>query len=255
MYDIECSGTLSTEGQLQKKVHISYDAISVKPDCINVLVLIEPPSILDITDIARANADKFDLILTWREDLLDLPNAQKFIFGCCWIEWDEFKPDKQKVCSFNTSDKGWAPGHLLRQQIWEGLKDAEDFNGFGIVKHKSPPRTPNKNFLFETAKYHIVVENEQRDNWITEKLIDCLASKTIPIYWGASNIGDYFNTDGMIIFNTIEELKDILDNLDEKFYDDRVDVVEENYEKSKEYWDFHARVKHEITEFIGGENV
>ena len=24
MYDIECSGTLSTEGQLQKKVHISY---------------------------------------------------------------------------------------------------------------------------------------------------------------------------------------------------------------------------------------
>ena len=100
-----------------------------------------------------------------------------------------------------------------------------------------------------------LLENEQRDNWITEKLIDCLASKTIPIYWGASNIGDYFNTDGMIIFNTIEELKDILDNLDEKFYDDRVDVVEENYEKSKEYWDFHARVKHEISEFIGGQNV
>ena len=157
----------------------------------------------------------------------------------------------QRVCSFNTSDKGWAPGHKLRQQIWAGLEDAEELNGFSIVKHKSPPRTPNKNFLFETAKYHIVVENEQRDNWITEKLIDCLASKTIPIYWGASNIGEYFNTDGMIIFNTLEELKDILDNLDEKFYDDRVKVVEENYEKSKEYWDFHARVKHEIAEFIG----
>ena len=56
----------------------------------------------------------------------------------------------------------------------------------------------------------------------------------------------------MIIFNNIEELKDILDNLDEKFYDDRVDIVEENYEKSKEYWDFHARVKHVIAEFIGG---
>lgn len=137
-------------------------------------------------------------------------------------------------------------------QVWEGLQEAEDLNGFNIVKHKSPPRTPNKNFLFETAKYYIVIENEQRDNWITEKLIDCLASKTIPIYWGASNIGDYFNTDGMIIFNNIEELKDILDNLDEKFYDDRVDIVEENYEKSKEYWDFHARVKHVIAEFIGG---
>ena len=224
MYDVQCSGTMSTDGQFSKKVHICYDALAWKADCINVLVQVEPPSILDITDLIRANADKFDLILTWREDLLDLPNAKKFIFGCCWIEWDTFNPDKQKVVSFNTSDKGWAPGHIRRQQIWAGLEEAEDLEWFQhIVKHQSPPRTPNKNFLFETAKYHIVVENEQRDNWITEKLIDCLASKTIPIYWGASNIGDYFNTDGMIIFNTLEELKDILDNLDEKFYDDRVE--------------------------------
>jgi len=250
MYDLECSGTLSTTGQFEKKVHISYDQVAWKKDCVNVLVLCEPPSILDIANNVRANADQFDLILTWREDLLDLPNAQKFIFGCCWIEWDTFNPDKQKVCSFNTSDKGWAPGHKLRQQIWAGLEDAEELNGFSIVKHKSPPRTPNKNFLFETAKYHIVVENEQRNNWITEKLIDCLATRTIPIYWGASNIGEYFNTDGMIIFNTIEELKDILDNLDEKFYDDRVDIINENFERSKEYWDFHARVRTTIEDYI-----
>ena len=30
----------------------------------------------------------------------------------------------------------------------------------------------------------------------------------------------------MIIFDTIEELKDILDNLDEKFYDDRKEAIE-----------------------------
>lgn len=254
MFDVETTGTLSSDGQYRKKVHIAYDQVAWKDGCVNVLVLCEPPSILDITDNVRANADRFDLILTWREDLLDLPNAQKFIFGCCWIDWDTFNPDKQKVCSFNTSNKGWAPGHKLRLQIWDGLEDAEDLNGFGIVKHKSPPRTLNKNFLFETAKYHIVVENEQRNNWITEKLIDCFASKTIPIYWGASNIGEYFNTDGMIIFNTIEELKDILDNLDEKFYDDRVDIINENFERSKEYWDFHARVRKTIEDYINNHD-
>ena len=253
MYDVQCSGTMSTDGQFSKKVHICYDALAWKADCINVLVQVEPPSILDITDLIRANADKFDLILTWREELLDLPNAQKFIFGCCWIEWDTFNPDKQRVCSFNTSDKGYAPGHELRQQIYAGLEEADDLNGFSVVKHRSPPRTPNKNYLFETAKYHIVVENEQRDNWITEKLIDCFASKTIPIYWGASNIGEYFNTDGMIIFNNIEELKDILDNLDEKFYDDRVEIIEENYERSKQYWDFHARVRKTIEGYIDND--
>ena len=255
MYDVVCSGGLSSDGQYKKKVHIAYDSLVWTDECdVNVLVLCEPPSILgDFTDQVRKYYQFWDLILTWRDELLDLPNAQKFIFGCCWIEWDTFNPDKQRVCSFNTSDKGYAPGHELRQQIYAGLEEAEDLNGFSVVKHRSPPRTPNKNYLFETAKYHIVVENEQRDNWITEKLIDCFASKTIPIYWGASNIGEYFNTDGMIIFNNIEELKDILDNLDEKFYDDRVEIIEENYERSKQYWDFHARVRKTIEGYIDND--
>jgi len=255
MYDVKCSGTLQSEGQYKKKVHIAYDALSYDSESdLNVLVLCEPPSILNINDRVKEYHELFDLILTWNEDILTLANSKKFIFGCCWIDWDTYKEiEKLKTISFNTSDKGWAPGHQLRQQIWEGLVGVEDLNGFSIVKHKSPPRTKNKNYLFETAKYHIVVENEQRNNWITEKLIDCFASKTIPIYWGASNIGEYFNTDGMIIFNTIEELKDILDNLDEKFYDDRVEIIEENYEKSKEYWDFHARVRKTIEDYIDND--
>ena len=255
MFDVKTSGTLSSDGQYRKKVHIAYDRIIFDQTCdLNILVQIEPPSILDITDSIRANANKYDLILTWNEDLLDLPNAQKFVFGSCWIDQETFKADKGKYVSFNTSNKGWAPGHILRQQIWDGLEDAEDLNGFGIIKHKSPPRIPTKDFLFEVAKYHIVVENEQRNNWITEKLIDCLATRTIPIYWGASNIGEYFNTDGMIIFNTIEELKDILDNLEETFYDDRVDIINENFERSKEYWDFHARVRKTIEDYINNHD-
>jgi len=255
MFDVKTSGTLSSDGQYRKKVHIAYDRIIFDQTCdLNILVQIEPPSILDITDSIRTNANKYDLILTWNEDLLDLPNAQKFVFGSCWIDQETFKADKGKYVSFNTSNKGWAPGHILRQQIWEGLEEAEDLNGFGIIKHKSPPRIPTKDFLFEVAKYHIVVENEQRNNWITEKLIDCLATRTIPIYWGASNIGEYFNTDGMIIFNTIEELKDILDNLEETFYDDRVDIINENFERSKEYWDFHARVRKTIEDYINNHD-
>ena len=251
MFDVKTTGTLSSDGQYKKKVHIAYDQVSFDSNCdVNVLVQIEPPSILDIANQIRSNADKFDLILTWREDLLDLPNAQKFLFGTCWIDFDSFELKKRDVVSFITSDKGWAPGHQLRQQIWAGLEDAEDLNGMSIIKHKSPPRVPNKNFLFEEAKYHIVVENEQRNNWITEKLIDCFTSRTIPIYWGAPNIGEYFNTDGMIIFNTIEELKDILDNISQRFYFDHTEIITENYERSKQYWDFHARIRKTIEDFI-----
>ena len=135
MYDVVCSGGLSSDGQYKKKVHIAYDSLVWKDECdVNVLVLCEPPSIIgDFSDQIRKYHKLWDIILTWREELLDLPNAQKFVFGCCWIDWDTYlSVEKLKTISFNTSDKGYAPGHELRQQIYAGLEEADDLNGFAI---------------------------------------------------------------------------------------------------------------------------
>lgn len=251
VFDVKTFGTLSSTGQYEKSVSISYDTLEHDPTAeVKVLVQIEPPAILKTTQAIIDNAEKFDLILTWNTDLLHLPNAQKFIFGCCWIDWDTFNPEKKKQVSFITSDKGWAAGHQMRLSIWDGLDGVEDLNGFEIIKHMSPPRVPSKNFLFENAKYSITLENEKLENWITEKIIDCFASKTIPIYWGCPNIGEYFNIDGIITFDTLEELKEILDNLEESYYDSRIDIIEENYEKSKEYFNFFHRIDQYISNFI-----
>lgn len=255
MFDVKTFGTLSSECQYEKTVSISYDTLEYDPSAeVKVLVQLEPPSILNITQDIMDNYDNFDLILTWNSELLEFPNAQKFIFGTCWIDWDNFKPDKQKQVSFITSNKSWAPGHKMRLFIWDGLEEAEDLNGFEIVKHISPPKVESKNFLFENAKYSIALENEKLENWITEKVIDCFATKTIPIYWGCPNIGDYFNQDGILVFDTLDELKEILDNLDESYYDSKKDIIEENYEKSKSYWDFHQRVKEIIENYINEKN-
>lgn len=255
MFDVKTFGTLSSECQYEKTVSISYDTLEYDPSAeVKVLVQLEPPSILNITQDIMDNYDNFDLILTWNSELLEFPNAQKFIFGTCWIDWDNFKPDKQKQVSFITSNKSWAPGHKMRLSIWDGLEEAEDLNGFEIVKHISPPKVESKNFLFENAKYSIALENEKLENWITEKVIDCFATKTIPIYWGCPNIGDYFNQDGILVFDTLDELKEILDNLDESYYDSKKDIIEENYEKSKSYWDFHQRVKEIIENYINEKN-
>ena len=47
-------------------------------------------------------------------------------------------------------------------------------------------------------RYTIAVENHISGLYFTEKLMNCFASMTVPIYFGATKIGDFFNTDGII---------------------------------------------------------
>ena len=64
-------------------------------------------------------------------------------------------------------------------------------------------------------RFSIVIENCKRDYWFTEKLIDCLRTGTIPIYWGCPSIGDFFDIRGFILFDDINDLENILNNLTE----------------------------------------
>ena len=39
--------------------------------------------------------------------------------------------------------------------------------------------------------FSVIVKNERLPNYLTEKLIDCIVSKSIPLYFGYPNVGDY----------------------------------------------------------------
>jgi hypothetical protein len=121
---------------------------------------------------------------------------------------------------------------------------------FDILWHRSPPRVPDKNIFFTNAKFNIACENEVMNNMFTEKLIDCFKTKTVPIYYGCQNIEKYFNPLGIIQFNTIEEFKDIMNTLTPDTYDAMLPYVEENYERSKIYWqkNVYQRIEDIVTE-------
>tara|TARA_E500000331_G_C17236781_1_gene705192 strand:- start:1691 stop:2017 length:327 start_codon:yes stop_codon:yes gene_type:complete len=94
--------------------------------------------------------------------------------------------------------------------------------------------------------FNIAVENSVQDNYFTEKIIDCFASKTIPIYYGCPNIGDWFDLNGVITFDSLEELELILSNLDSRDYKDRKEYINKNFEISKNFFgvnDLKARIK------------
>jgi len=182
-------------------------------------------------DYVRNNLMKFDYILTHEKTLLDLDYNTKFIpFGCCWIPKEEQKVyDKSKNISVISSNKTFTDGHRLRHEVIQKFGDKMDVFG----------RSYNPiNFKIDGLKdyrFSVVIENCKRDYWFTEKLIDCFATGTIPIYWGCPSIGDFFNTDGMLIFDNMDELETILNDCNEDFYNSKLDVIRENFDKCKNF--------------------
>jgi hypothetical protein len=84
-------------------------------------------------------------------------------------------------------------------------------------------------------RYSIAVENVQGSKWFTEKIIDCLSTGTVPIYWGCPNIDKYFDINGIIYFESVEELNTILPTLNAEDYANRFESVKKNFELTKQW--------------------
>ncbi|MEO0854844.1 MAG: glycosyltransferase family 10, partial [Cyanobacteria bacterium J06648_11] len=59
-------------------------------------------------------------------------------------------------------------------------------------------------------RYSVVIENSREEGYVTEKLIDTLLCDTIPIYWGAPDIAEMFDTHGMILCESEDGIMDVL---------------------------------------------
>jgi hypothetical protein len=56
-------------------------------------------------------------------------------------------------------------------------------------------------------RYSVAVENSRHDHYWTEKIADCFLAGTVPIYWGAPNIKDYFPVDAMIVIDSLDPVE------------------------------------------------
>jgi hypothetical protein len=194
--------------------------------------LLEPICVnSSIYDFIKDNNYKFKKVFTHEKSLLDLGENYELVpFGCCWIDpEDQQLHNKTKNISIISSDKKQTDGHQLRHSVIFKCQDKLDVYGRGY----SPIN--RKITGLKDYRFSIVIENCKRDYWFTEKLIDCLTTGTIPIYWGCPSIGDFFNVNGIISFDKIEDLDDILSNCNEELYVKMLPFVNENYEKSKSY--------------------
>jgi hypothetical protein len=191
--------------------------------------------------------NEFDLIIASDPTILnECPNSVIFPFGDCWVPLDDQKiHSKNKLLSIIASSKNELPGHKLRHLTINNIGNKMDVYG------KCCNYVENKADALKDYMFSICTENLQIENWFTEKLIDCLRTGTIPIYWGCPNIGKYFNLNGFIIVNSLEEIIDVVNNLSEDKYFSKLKYVEENFIKASEYGsNLFERVDNEIKKII-----
>lgn len=87
-------------------------------------------------------------------------------------------------------------------------KVAIDFAGEyknNVERIKDPHCSPK--FIDFVSKYKVIItmENSKNDNYITEKILEGFAANSIPVYWGANNVCDYFNHERFINVNSFDE--------------------------------------------------
>jgi len=165
---------------------------------------------------AIENVDKFDFILTYDQDLIALdPHRFRFVpYGGIWISKSEWSiHPKRKNVSMLFGEKKATRGHQLRHEIYDAIGDNYGIDYYGY--HGTPtdygPHT--KLQVLKDYRYSIVIETCREEGLFTEILLDCFAVGTIPIFWGAPDIGNYFNARGILSFSNINELKYILNSL------------------------------------------
>lgn len=249
---------VGTEGWLgvpdlyyKKSVSISQNTPFIDENVdVNVLCLLESDLITPNFDDYILN--KFDLILTWRIEILEkIKHSKKFLYGTKWV--DEFLDTslKENRVSFFTSNKAFTSGHLFRHEAFNYVSNiSKSVYGLEMNYIMTPPRIESKNSILNNYKFSVIMENSFKDNYFTEKIIDCFATKTIPIYWGCPNISEYFDENGIIKFNNIYELSEILINLNPKTYNNLIDSIENNFEISKKYYSLWDRIDNYIKKHL-----
>ena len=114
-----------------------------------------------------------------------------------WV-MDRAVYDKTKLVSMIASNKGYTEGHKRRLKVVDKYVEKfgqEDLFGWGLgqelpLKEKSRGL---RDYMFSFA-----CENANYPTYFTEKLTDCFACGTIPVYYGTAGVAQYFNHECII---------------------------------------------------------
>ena len=141
--------------------------------------------------------NKLNGIFTCDEELLNVD--KKFLWVPAYgVSIEKYGGNKKtKLMSMITSHKTMTHQQNFRVNFAKQNKGKFDLYGVGFNPIK------NKNDGLDDYMFSVAIENATYDTYFTEKILDCFASKTIPIYKGTKKICNYFDCNGIIFLDDI----------------------------------------------------
>mgnify|MGYP003631052764 FL=1 len=206
---------------------------------VKIAWLIEPYDLLpQAYDIVTRFEEHFDFVFTYEKTLIDR-DPKKYIFHPCdtsGIELESYKlHEKNKLVSMIYSEKTWLFGHRLRHIVAKSLLPKMKYDKVDLMGRATERPVRLKSESLNDYMFQITIENAKRHNYFADKIYDCFVTATIPIYWGAPNIGDFFDERGILSFNLPNELEKILYSLTEEKYHSMYKYVKKNHEEVMKY--------------------
>jgi len=219
---------------------------------INIISLYEPNEYFGLHDWVIKNKDLFNIILTWDDKVLNnCSNALYQPFGHTWFKPDQYNKNHKKEFKIvhlrGSLLKSY--GHQIR---WDVLNRKNEikvpikfYETYGD-RHNIEQARIDKEEIFGDSMFGIAIENFSHRGFFTEKILDCFLLKTIPIYWGCSNIEDFFNIEGIIRIENADDAIYSINNLTKEFYISKKDIIEENWRIAQQYVNYEQNIVDQI---------
>tara|TARA_R110000772_G_scaffold268725_1_gene398203 strand:- start:12526 stop:13569 length:1044 start_codon:yes stop_codon:yes gene_type:complete len=238
MFDLKLKYILSMlfQGKLNKCIYISF----------------EPPSVYSLHEplVLKVLSNLFFSVLTWQDEIVDDKNIFKFYFPMPKVQkiTNDLSFNEKKllttVVGYKTSTH---PDELYSKRVdailffEQHIPKQFDFYGAGWDESRYQCYRGKVDSKLETmAKYRFTLCYENQHSikgLISEKIFDCFHAKSIPIFWGASNIEKYIPADCFVDkreFPTYESLLNYLSSMTEEEFGHRIKAINK-YLLSDEY--------------------
>jgi len=180
-------------------------AVRTEPPCVNKNPIIVPHSLLNVITIVDFNTQPIWYFSKWwemskvysNEDFLNMPYEKRTEKLSCLL-----------------SDKNFTPGHKKRQRFVKNLITSAPnlltlYGRNKISTNKGSLAYEKKYLAYKGFEYTLCFENCTIPNYFTDKIFDAMLMWSMPIYFGAPNVGDYLPTDSYHALSDDLDEKDV----------------------------------------------